>query len=260
MDAKNKKTKQYTIADIKILMTTYFQETRDRAADYEDDSWDVNDADEVINIKPEIYDIEHQNCMDHYDESVGMDRSQASIFAYNRVEYSLTGALFNRYILRHSGIMLHSSAVVVDGYAYLFSANSGVGKSTHTGLWVKNLGDKAYIINDDKPAIRLVDGELRVFGTPWSGKTTLNENKGVKLGAIVFLERSENNWIKPMSPNDAIKLFFPQTIRYIVKEENMQLALGRMEEVLTNCPLYNMGCNISDEAFELAYKTIKINN
>ena len=73
-------------------------------------------------------------------------------------------------------MLLHSSAVVVDGYAYLFSADSGTGKSTHTGLWKQHFGDRAYIINDDKPAIRKVDGEWYVFGTPWSGKTDTSVN------------------------------------------------------------------------------------
>ena len=257
MDTVNKKTKQYNIADLKILMSTYFDETSSKSVKYEDDSWNAQEADEVIEISPSLYEKEHSNYMKYYDESVGMTREEASVFAYNTIEHNLTGALFNRFLLLHNGIMLHSSAVVVDGYAYLFSANSGVGKSTHTGLWIKNLKDRAFIINDDKPAIRYVDGEWRVYGTPWSGKTTLNENVGVKLGAIVFLERSKDNWIKEMEPTDAIHLFFQQTIRHIVKEENMDRVLTRMEQVLTSCPLYSMGCNISDEAFEMAYNTIR---
>ena len=48
------------------------------------------------------------------------------------------------------GIIFHSSAIMVDGEAYLFTAPSGTGKSTHTRLWRELLGDRAVMINDDK--------------------------------------------------------------------------------------------------------------
>ena len=70
------------------------------------------------------------------------------------IEYIYTGSYFHHLLLKYNGCMLHSSGVVVDGYAYLFSANSGTGKSTHTGLWLEHFKDKAYIINDDKPVLK----------------------------------------------------------------------------------------------------------
>lgn len=145
----------------------------------------------------------------------------------------------------------------MDGYAYLFSANSGTGKSTHTRLWMEYFKEKAYIINDDKPALRYVDGRWWVYGTPWSGKTDLNVNAKVKLGAIVFLERAEENWIKPIEIQEAIPLFFNQTIRRMKYEEKMDLVLNCMEQILMKNPIYKMGCNISEDAVTTAYETIR---
>ena len=92
-------------------------------------------------------------------------------------------------------------AVVVfamDGQAYLFSADSGVGKSTHSRLWQQVFGDqRVTIINDDKPALRLRDGVWYVYGTPWSGKYGLNHNLCYPLAGICFLERSKTNKIVP---------------------------------------------------------------
>ncbi len=119
---------------------------------------------------------------------------------------------------------LHSSAVVVDGYAYLFSADSGTGKSTHTGLWLEHFKEKAFIINDDKPVLRLENGQWFVYGTPWSGKTDLNINVKAKLGAIVFLERAKENHITPIEVKEAIPLFFNQTVRRLKREEKMDLS------------------------------------
>ena len=173
------------------------------------------------------------------------------------VEYVATGALFNRFLIVHDGLMLHSSAVVVDGYAYLFSADSGTGKSTHTNLWLEKFGDKAFIINDDKPAIRKIDGEWDVFGTPWCGKNNTNKNAKAKLGAIVFLERSEENWIEEENIKDAIPKFFRQTTRKLNVEKNMDTVLKTMEKVLSEVPIYNMGCNISEDAAKMAYEKIR---
>ena len=153
--------------------------------------------------------------------------------------------------------MLHSSAIVVDGYAYLFSADSGTGKSTHTELWLKHFGNRAYIINDDKPALRCIEGQWYVYGTPWSGKHDISKNIQVKLGGIVFLERSEENWINDISPKEAFALFFRQTVRQLKTEEKMDLALKNVENVLVSNPIYRMGCNISDEAVVTAYEKIR---
>lgn len=65
--------------------------------------------------------------------------------------YMLTGSDFYTQLLKFRGILLHSSCVVVDGAAYAFSADSGTGKSTHTALWLKHFGNRAYMLNDDKP-------------------------------------------------------------------------------------------------------------
>lgn len=118
-------------------------------------------------------------------------------------EYMMTGKIFYHHLTEHQGLMLHASAVVVDGWAYLFSADSGTGKSTHTSQWLDYFGDRAFILNDDKPAIRRINGSYQVFGTPWSGKTGQNVNTAAPLAGIAFLERSQNNWITPMTPGEA---------------------------------------------------------
>lgn len=234
---------RYEIADLKVLMTTYYQRTKNQAMPYiSKEQWNEAEADGVIDFD-----------LDFYNE-----RKQSGQQAdYESIEYVWTGALFNRFLLDHNGCMLHSSAVVVDGYAYLFSADSGTGKSTHTQLWIKHFGEQAFIINDDKPALRCIQGQWYVYGTPWSGKTDLNVNTKVKLGAIVFLERSKDNWIQEMSVKEAIPKFFNQTIRKLNMEEKMDLVLQNMECILTGNPIYKMGCNISDQAVIMAYDKIR---
>lgn len=235
-------TAKYEIAGLKILMTTYFDRTRELAKDYlAKTEWD----------EPDIEIIFDSN---YYEENKSEFPQGAT---YEDMEYVYTGEYFHRLLLGYKGLMLHSSAVVVDGYAYLFSADSGMGKSTHTNLWLEKFGDKAFVINDDKPAIRKIDGQWYVYGTPWCGKHNTNKNAKARLGAIVFLERSEKNWIEPENVKDAIPKFFKQTTRKLTLEEYMDKALSNMEEVLSEIPLYKMGCDISEEAANMAYETIR---
>lgn len=172
-------------------------------------------------------------------------------------EYMLTGAEFYMHLLEYDGLMLHASAVVVDGKAYLFSADSGTGKSTHTALWCQYFGERAFIINDDKPAVRLIDGKFYVFGTPWSGKTDQNVNTCAELGGIVFLERSEENWIRPADSGSVVPKLIKQTSRKL-RSEYLERMLVLADRLLSSAAVYEMGCNISEEAVVMAYEAMTL--
>ena len=191
------------------------------------------------------------------DDELAQLQANYPHLSLNDVEYMFTGADFYEALLDYNGILLHSSGVCIDGYAYLFSADPGTGKSTHTSLWQKYLGkERALIINDDKPAIRIKDGEVYVYGTPWSGKTDQNLNIREKLGAIVFLERSEKNFIHEISVQEAIPLILQQTLRPR-EPEKMNKLLDVLDKVLGEIPVYRLGCDMSREAVELSYNTIR---
>ena len=170
-------------------------------------------------------------------------------------EYMLTGSDFYTDLIKYDGILLHSSCVVVDGVAYTFSADSGTGKSTHTQLWLKKFGDRAYILNDDKPAIRLIGDTVYACGTPWSGKYDYSTPAVVPLAGICFLERSEENWIKPADTNKAIFNIFSQTVRRLGENGLIKL-MDNLNVIFKKVPIYELGCNISEEAAELSFRTL----
>lgn len=171
-------------------------------------------------------------------------------------EYMLTGSDFYTALLKFDGILLHSSCIVVDDKAYAFSADSGTGKSTHTQLWLKHFGNRAYILNDDKPAIRLIDGKVYACGTPWSGKYDYSTPKVVELAGICFLERSEKNWIKKADTSKAVFNIFSQTVRKL-NADKMENLFDVLEQIFAKVPLYELGCNISEEAMLTSYNAMK---
>lgn len=171
------------------------------------------------------------------------------------LEYLWIGTAFNLKLLEYNGMFLHSSTVVVDGKAYSFSAPCRTGKSTHTSLWLKRFGDRAYIINDDKAAFRKIDNKFYVFGTPFSGKNDINVNTSAELEGICFIEQSDTNSIKRLSNDEALSLLVSQTVRPS-NPDRMILLCDFLDDLLRNIPIYKLKCNISDEAVELSYKTM----
>ena len=170
-------------------------------------------------------------------------------------EYMIKGAYFYKELLKYDGILLHSSCVVKDGSAYLFSAPSGTGKSTHTSLWLKVFKD-AKILNDDKPAIIVRNNKLYACGTPFSGKNDLSLNEIYPIQGIAFLERSKDNWIKRMDDKKAIFSIFNQTIRPGYENE-MDDMIKVVEHIVSICPIYQFGCNMENDAVYTSYNYMR---
>jgi len=172
-------------------------------------------------------------------------------------EYMCTGSVFYRNLLRHDGFLLHSSAVVVDGKAYLFSAPCGTGKSTHTKLWLEVFGDRAYILNDDKPALRLENGTWYAYGTPWSGKHDISANTRVPVAGICFLQRGLENTIRPFGGSKAVFAFWEQTTRPPETELREQL-MNLMQKLMENVPVWRLECNMDPSAAIVSYEAMAV--
>ena len=168
-------------------------------------------------------------------------------------EYLSTGGSFYRQLLHHGGMMVHASAVVKDGYAYLFSAPCGTGKSTHTSLWRQVFGEEQVImLNDDKPALRREDGRWYAYGTPWSGKTAQNENVRAPLGGVCMLGRGEVNEIEPFGGTKAAFALMEQTARPYSNEGRTRL-LELLDQLLQEVPVWKLRCTPTEEAVHVSH-------
>ncbi len=174
------------------------------------------------------------------------------------LEYLFYGTEFYNALVHFNGILLHSSCVVNNGRAYLFSAPSGTGKSTHTQLWLKQYPD-AYILNDDKPAIRICPDGIYAYGTPFSGKTDLNVNTRMPIGGICMLSRGEENHIERISTEEALYGILSQTVRPS-KEEEMDKVLATLDKIVRDTPVYKLACNMDISAAKVAYEFMKGND
>ena len=168
--------------------------------------------------------------------------------------FFLSGA-FNRAAIKYGVMLVHSSALVYDGGAYLFSADSGVGKSTHTKLWLKAFGEKVHIMNDDKPVVRLYDDHAQAFGTPFDGGSGIAHNENYPLKAIIFVERGEKNSVRISTSREIIQKLYFQTAR-MVNRETAEKMLLNFEKLLTLSKFYVLTCNMDISAAYVAFDGI----
>lgn len=177
-----------------------------------------------------------------------------------QLENLMVARAFSEYVLNNEdGIIFHCSAIAVDGKAYLFTAPSGTGKSTHAKLWRELLGERAVMVNDDKPIIRCVDGNFYVYGSPWNGKHSLDTNCRVKISGICHLQRGVDNQIKKVSPKDILPIILNQTIRPN-KPESMDKLLNFISKMLNSVSLFELKCNTQLESAKISFNTMAEGN
>ena len=159
---------------------------------------------------------------------------------------------FAEFLLGHDTLLLHGSAVCVDGEGYIFTANSGTGKSTHTRLWREVFGARAVMVNDDKPFVQLTPEGVLLHGSPWSGKHGLDTNIAVPLKGICVLERGSEDHIRPAAPGEVLPMLEKQSYRPLA-EENIFRFQGLLRELSRRVPLWHMACTRNASAARTAY-------
>lgn len=162
---------------------------------------------------------------------------------------------FADFLLPRDVLLLHGSAVAVDDHGYLFTAKTGTGKSTHTRLWRQLLGERAVILNDDRPFVALRNGGATLYGSPWSGKHGLHANRKASLKGICLLTRGLENHICPLRSADAL----PTLLREGFAPTDPQLLpryQADMETLAQSVPLWLLRCNQEPEAARVSYQAM----
>lgn len=161
-----------------------------------------------------------------------------------------------REMIRFDGFLMHAAVIAVDGEAYAFAAKSGTGKTTHMKLWLETFGERAQVINGDKPILRYIDGTLYAFGTPWCGSEGMGHNAKAPLRALCFIERSETNSIAPMASAAVIGRIFHQLLMP-QDEASLDRFMQMIENMIAATPCFLLRCNMEPEAALAAWRGIR---
>ena len=155
---------------------------------------------------------------------------------------------FADFLLNRNILLFHGSTVALDGFAYLFTAKCGTGKSTHTRLW-REVFPAAQMVNDDKPFLEITRDGVIAHGSPWSGKHGLSENISVPLKGICILHRGPENKIQPISPAEAMDMLLAQGYCPLTAQEKFQDLTKTLAQTV---PLWSMECTKDPEAAKVS--------
>lgn len=150
-------------------------------------------------------------------------------------------------------VVFHGASIEYGGKAYLFTAPSGTGKTTHISLWRKCLGEKVDIINGDKPILHLTQHGFTVYGTPYAGKEGWQRSVSAPLGGICILSQAKSNKIEK-TENGQFRFLLSQTYR--PKNKTAMQNTVQIIKALCNVPCYNLLCDISEQAVRLSFEAL----
>lgn len=246
-------THTYLLAEIPVEISSIYEEVHQMCASY------LTHMPAAISIITSAEDIKQEGLMsDRQREKEGLPTFHfepaylETLSVYRKIATAM---------LQYGVLLMHGSVIAVDGEAYLFTALSGTGKSTHVRLWRKLFGERAVMVNDDKPLLRIDPRTSAllpeaqhpiVYGTPWDGKHHLSNNVAMPLKAIIYLERGAENEIHEVST----KWIFPVLMSQIFSPED---ALSRLQimklvdDMSHRIRFYDLHCNMEPEAAQVAY-------
>ena len=184
------------------------------------------------------------------------------------VRFCIDNGLMLMYAFRTSSLMtleMHAAVVVkreAMGYGlsaigeergdeakgYLFLGHSGTGKSTHARQWLAAFED-AWLLNDDNPILRVMDnGQVRVYGSPWSGKTPCYKNADAPVGAIVKLSQAPENQIQSISLPQAYAYMLSSASGLKMEQTMADNMFETIKHIITHTPCYHLACLPNQDA------------
>jgi hypothetical protein len=234
-----------SIAGVNISVTSIYDEAYELCRDY------LTDGEPEFSVSVSAEDIARErelNFREAAAEGIPVvdypDSYLETLAVYRKIASAMLG---------YDTFLMHGAVVAVGDKAWMFTASSGTGKTTHINLWLKHI-EGSYVVNGDKPLIHIGD-EVTVYGTPWAGKEGMQRNLGVDLCGIVILERGEKNLINRITFSEAMPMLIQQSYRPDEKSA-LEKALELIGKLGKRIPLYRLQCNMLPEAALTAYGTL----
>lgn len=187
------------------------------------------------------------------------DFREATLALYAHAAYGLSNALMVLFAMATAPlrtVLFHAAVIGCEGRGYLFLGKSGTGKSTHARLWLKHIAGSE-LVNDDNPLVRIgEDGVVRVYGSPWSGKTPCYRNMDLPVGGFVQLSQAPHNAIRRLKGIAAYATLVP-SISGKRWDRRIADGLHATEEALaTRVPVWHLECLPDEAAARLCHETV----
>lgn len=253
---KEKKSIKFCVAGINTEILCpygyYFHEFLEYYKEY-------SHPDIVIELSQEDIDKEREFYPELKKPNISVDNEKVAVtYDYGCLEPSAALKKMADAVIPFDAFVFHGAVIEKDGYGYMFTAPSGIGKSTRISLW-KDIYPNSVIVNGDKPIIRFIDGMVYSCGTPWSGKEGWDTNMMVPLRAVFLLERAEsdeNNSVEEISIGQA----FPTILQQIHRPTDanaMRKTIHMITQMSGKVKFYRFRSAPTHKAVQLAYETAR---
>ena len=229
------------LAEIPISVRCFFDSTKDYCRDYlTDEPGEIQIDMEPLDILAERRLGARQMALEGHSQADYTDAYMETLALYRKIAERLA---------EKNVLLFHGSVIAYREKAYIFTAKSGTGKTTHCRLWLENIPD-CHILNGDKPLLLFRSDGVFACGTPWQGKEQYGRNEILPVAAICLLTRDRSNHIEPIRFSEA----FPLLLRQFHKPNGTANAeFMRLFGKLGAVSLYRLGCNMDKEAAFTAF-------
>ena len=237
----------YRFAGHNVLIRSHFDFVQEMCSDY------LAAGEPELIVEPTVAEIEREQII--ADREYRLENRSPKVFTDAYLEHLAVYRKIAQWMITQDTFLLHGSVIAVDGKAYLFTAKSGTGKSTHTRLWQELFRERAVMVNDDKPLLIVGSNGVTVYGTPWNGKHRLGTNSSFPLAGIAILHRDSSNYIVPAGEQDAFSMLIQQSFR---PEDPALLAktLALLDQLRRIVPIWELHCNMDITAAKTAYEAM----
>lgn len=174
------------------------------------------------------------------------------------ITYVIRNAFFF-YLQKQGKTVIHSSSVIYNGRVWLFSAPSGIGKSTHVELWK----DNQYPIEDfnGDMAACYIDAQWNAIaaGVPWCGTSKIQNNLIMPLGGILFLKRGKENSVKKLGMLESVMQITARALTPCWNRECVDSNIAIAETLAERICVGELICTIEREAAGISKEFIDDN-
>lgn len=233
------------IARTNLEIQAHFGSTREYFKDYLSDS-----APEAVLT---VCEDERQREQALLDEEADREGLRRRVFSPAFLERNALLRQTAAVLLKKDILLLHGSTLVTEGKAYLFTADCGVGKSTHVRLWQSLLGEQVQILNDDRVFLAM-NCPITAYSSPWSGKHGLQNNLTAPLGGICLLQRGSTNDIRRIPPEEGEPLLKKQI--FLPEAGNESRLSCYTSQLFRAVPVWLLHCTKDLQAADIAYKAM----
>lgn len=158
-------------------------------------------------------------------------------------------------VARAGGFVFHCAYIDWKGNAILFTAPSGTGKSTQADLWNRLRG--AGIVNGDRAAVRIVDGDAIAAGIPFAGSSCHCLNRSLPVAAVVYLAQAPVTSIRRIRGYEAFARIWEGVSVNTWDRTDVDLVSDAVRKLAESVPVFHLPCTPDESAVNALEQALK---